>query len=67
MLEEKAGVLAGKVWETLNANGEMSEKDLMKALKLRKTKDFYLAIGWLLREGKLNVAGEEDAPLFSLR
>ena len=67
MLEEKAGELAGKVWEFLNVNGESAEKEIMKGVKTRKMKDFYLAIGWLMREGKLNVGGKEDNPIFSLK
>ena len=67
MLEEKAGLLAGKVWEILNAKGGLTEKEIMKEMKTRKATDFYLAIGWLLREGKLNTTDSEDAPVFSLR
>lgn len=67
MLEEKAGILAGKVWEILNANGIMSEKEIMKEMKSRKSKDFYLAIGWLLREGKISCTGKDDDPKFSLK
>ena len=67
MLEEKAGELAGKVWEYLNINGETSEKEIMKGIKVRRVKDFYLAIGWLLREGKLNATGKEDDLKFSLK
>ena len=67
MLEDKAGTLAGRIWELLNAQGETTEKDIMKALKLRRVKDLYLGIGWLLREGKLNVSGTDDSPAFSLK
>lgn len=67
MLEEKAGTLAGTVWEILNAKGALTEKEIMKEMKTRKSKDFYLAIGWLLREGKLNVTGEEDNLTFGLK
>ena len=67
MLEEKAGVLAGKVWEILNAKGALTEKEIMKEMKTRKAKEFYLAIGWLLREGKLNCPGEEDNIVFELK
>ena len=38
MLEEKAGVLAGKVWEILNAKGALTEKEIMKEMKTRKSK-----------------------------
>ena len=67
MLEEKAGVLAGKVWEILNAKGALTEKEIMKEMKTRKAKEFYLAIGGLLREGKLNCTGEEDNIVFELK
>ncbi|MDD4759954.1 MAG: winged helix-turn-helix domain-containing protein [Bacteroidaceae bacterium] len=67
MLEEKAGILAGKVWEILNAKGALSEKEIMKEMKTRKSKDFYMAVGWLLREGKLNCIGNEDDLTFTLK
>ena len=50
MFEEKAGELAGKVWEALNEGGELTGKALKKAIKVRAEKDLYLALGWLLRE-----------------
>ena len=59
MFQEKAGELAGKIWEALNANGELSGKDLKKATKVRADKDLYLGLGWLLREDKI-VVTEED-------
>lgn len=61
MFQEKAGALAGKIWEALNANGELSGKDLKKAIKIkvRADKDLYLGLGWLLREDKI-VVTEED-------
>ena len=65
-LEEKAGILAGKVWEYLNENGESTEKEIMKGIKVRRATELYLALGWLLREGKLNESGTEEEPMFSL-
>ncbi|HCE47706.1 MAG TPA: hypothetical protein DEQ84_03420 [Prevotellaceae bacterium] len=67
MMEKKAGLLAGKVWEILNEKGAMTEKEVMKEMKTRKSKDFYLAIGWLLREGKLNCTGSDDNMKFELK
>ena len=61
MLEEKAGLLAGKVWEIL------TEKEIVKEMKTRKSTEFYLAIGWLLREGKLNTWGEGADMKFELK
>lgn len=66
-LEEKAGTLAGKVWEFLNAAGAANEKEIMKGIKVRRSTEFYLAIGWLLREGKLNIADKDDNLTFSLK
>ncbi len=61
MFEEKAGELAGKIWEALNEGGELTGKELKKAIKTRSDKDLYLGLGWLLREDKLNVnEGEKD-------
>lgn len=53
MLQEKAGELAGKVWNALSENGPMEGKDLKKAAKLKSDKELYLALGWLLREDKV--------------
>ena len=63
MLQEKAGELAGKVWEVLHTEGELSGKDL----KAKSEKDLYLALGWLLREDKLTVAEAEKDILVSLK
>ncbi len=67
MFEEKAGELAGKIWEALHENGELSAKDLKKAVKVRADKDLYLALGWLLREDKLVVKEEAKDILVSLK
>ena len=67
MLQEKAGELAGKVWEVLHTEGELSRKDLKKAVKAKSEKDLYLALGWLLREDKLTVAEAEKDILVSLK
>ena len=55
---EKIGLAAGSIWNTLNENGAMSAKELKKVCKIKTDKDLYLALGWLLREDKLNI--EED-------
>ncbi|WP_300727730.1 winged helix-turn-helix domain-containing protein [uncultured Bacteroides sp.] len=62
MLKEKAGVIAGKLWETLNGNEGMTQKQIKKATKL-VDKDFFLGLGWLLREDKVETS-EEDGELF---
>lgn len=64
---EKAGEIAGQVWNALNENGQLGAKELKKVAKIKTDKELYLALGWLLREEKLNVAGTEKEPLFSLK
>lgn len=52
---ETIGLWAGAAWTALNdANGTLNLKALKKATKL-KEKELYAAIGWLAREGKVNV------------
>ena len=48
---------AGLIWNALNANGRMTESKLKKETALASA-DFYTALGWLAREGKLNVEVE---------
>lgn len=38
MLKEKAGVLAGQIWEVLNGNEGKTQKEIKKAAKSRQTK-----------------------------
>ena len=61
---ENAGEVAGLVW---NESAPLSAKDLKKAAKVKTDKELYLALGWLLREDKLVVAGTEKEPVFSLK
>lgn len=55
---EKFGTNAGKIWTVLDEAGRQNVKDLKKATKLTD-KDLFAALGWLAREGKINV--EENA------
>ena len=55
MFTEKAGELAGKIWEALNDAGQLTGKELKKATKIKSDKDLYLGLGWLLREDKVSV------------
>ena len=48
---------AGLIWNALNANGKMTETKLKKETALASA-DFFAALGWLAREGKLNVVVE---------
>lgn len=63
-MNEKVGTLAGAVWTALNENGSLASKDLKKVAGLKSDKELYLAMGWLLREDKINVV--EDAKNLTL-
>ena len=40
MLKEKAGALAGQIWEALNGTEGLTQKQIKKATKLKADKDF---------------------------
>jgi DNA-binding MarR family transcriptional regulator len=51
---EVIGVNAGTVWVALNETNGLGIKQLRKETKL-KDKEVYAALGWLAREGKVNI------------
>ena len=51
------GANAGIVWNALNANGKLTEAKLKKETGLASA-EFFTALGWLAREGKVSVEGE---------
>ena len=63
------GANAGIVWNALNANGKLTEAKLKKETGLASA-EFYTALGWLAREGKLNleveVKGSKSCEYYSL-
>ena len=59
MNSEKIGTYAGLVWNALNEADVLGTKQLKKITKL-KDKEVYTAIGWLAREGKINIEESED-------
>lgn len=59
MINEKAGVLAGKIWNALNEKGTLTGKDLKKVAGKLTDKDLFLGLGWLAREGKIATAEVE--------
>ena len=61
---QKIGENAGQVWGALE-NGAQGIKALKKATKL-KNEEFYLALGWLAREGKLTFTVEEADTIVAL-
>ena len=53
MLKEKAGNVAGEIWNALNVKEGQNFKDLKKITK-ETDENMYLGLGWLLREGKIS-------------
>lgn len=66
-MTEIIGTNAGAVWNALTENGALSTKELKKAAKIKTDKELYLAMGWLLREDKLNVVEEGKEITVSLK
>lgn len=65
-MKEKAGVVAGKIWNALNGNEGKTQKQLKKATKLID-KDLFLGLGWLLREDKVSVSEVAGELFFRLK
>ena len=58
MQVENIGETAGLVWNHLRSHGECSLSALEKGIRAPKTV-IYMALGWLAREGKINVKEEK--------
>ncbi len=54
MNTEVIGTNAGAVWTALSTAEALGVKQLKKITKL-KDKEVYAALGWLAREGKINI------------
>lgn len=55
--------MAGQIWEALNGTEGLTQKQIKKATKLKTDKDFFLGLGWLLREDKV-VTSEVEGEIF---
>ena len=64
MNTETIGTWAGLVWNALNETDVLSLKQLKKITKL-KDKETFAAIGWLAREGKVDVQDRKSTRLNS--
>ncbi|HBA12703.1 MAG TPA: winged helix-turn-helix domain-containing protein [Bacteroidaceae bacterium] len=58
-MKEIVGGYAGLIWRALEGKNALSRKEIKKVTKLRDN-EFYLGLGWLLREDKINVTGDEE-------
>ncbi|MDR2192703.1 MAG: winged helix-turn-helix domain-containing protein [Endomicrobium sp.] len=57
---DQVGFSAGLIWQFLYENGESSPIKIKASLGLSNTL-LYLALGWLAREGKVNIARLEHS------
>lgn len=64
---EKAGSIAGAIWNALSETSGLNAKELKKVIKVKTEKELYLGLGWLLREDKLEVTEDEKDPVFALK
>lgn len=64
---ENVGEMAGLIWQALSENGQVGIKELKKVTKAKTEKEILIALGWLLREDKIEVAGTDKEPLVSLK
>ncbi|NIM03727.1 hypothetical protein GTN66_06225 [bacterium] len=56
-MSEQVGLLAGKIWNFLNAKGEVPVLVLKTKLGVPNSL-LYLALGWLMREEKIYIKKE---------
>lgn len=68
MLKERAGEVAGIIWTALNGTEGLTQKQIKKAASSKiLDKDFYLGLGWLLREDKVEVSERNGELFFALK
>jgi DNA-binding transcriptional regulator PaaX len=63
--EEFFGPNAGKIWAALKNNGPMSAAKLSEVAELEE-REVRGALGWLGREGKLNIEKNHKSYVYSL-
>ncbi len=66
MLKEKAGEVAGLIWQALDGTEGLTQKEIKKATKI-VDKYFYLGLGWLLREDKVEVSEKKEELFIKLK
>jgi hypothetical protein len=65
-MNENIGTMAGAIWQTLDANGEMTLSKLKKDVKA-SSPVFDWAIGWLAREDKIILTTEKRTTRICLK
>ncbi|MEM2900140.1 MAG: winged helix-turn-helix domain-containing protein [Thermoplasmata archaeon] len=64
-VEQVFGEKAGKVWNTLQREGELTTEQISDKTNL-DTEDVFGALGWLAREGKIQTIQEGNKKKFKL-
>lgn len=59
MNTETIGIYAGSVWVALNNADALGVKQIKKMTKL-KDKEVFAALGWLAREGKIDILPDPE-------
>jgi len=66
MITNEIGLNAGIIWKALFEEGEQPVKSVIKKLQMTSS-DFYMAVGWLSREGKLYHYEKDGAMVICLK
>ena len=66
MMIDQIGIDAGKIWNELELNGEMTTGALKKSLGLAPF-NLNIAIGWLAREDKISLSRNGNTIKVSLK
>ena len=66
MLANAVCTYAGLIWNALNGKEGLNQKEIKKISKL-KDKEFYMGLGWLLREDKVNAVEVAEDIIYSLK
>lgn len=59
MNTDTIGANAGQLWEALSTAEALGIKQIKKITKLKK-EEIFAALGWLAREGKVNIATDPE-------
>ena len=65
-MEGEIGNAAGALWQYLEQHGQTAASKLKKETKLPDPL-FYMALGWLAREGQVDVTQDKRSLLIALR
>ena len=65
-LKHEVGDMAGKVWQMLNDNGPQTLAQVRKKLD-GKSDVLTFAVGWLAREGKIEITQEKKSLRLELK